>query len=69
MNEYTQPVTRTEVFDVSDWELNKERNFQLGKSHRKQGLPCASVNGAYLDGWYNPETEFYFITKHAAHLL
>lgn len=28
------------------------QQFRLGQSDRKQGLPCASANGRYLDGWY-----------------
>lgn len=69
MSEYSEPVTRTEHFHVTKAQLEKERRFQIGKRHRKQGLPCMSANGAYLDGWYNPEKDFYFITEHAAHLL
>lgn len=69
MKTYSAPVTTMEIFDISEAELNKERNFQLGKQHRKEGKPCASANGAYLDGWYNPEKDYYFIPKAAARLL
>lgn len=69
MKTYTQPITRNEVLTVSEGDLHRERNFQLGKSDRKRGKPCASANGAYLNGWYSPETDYYYITKHAAHLL
>lgn len=69
LHEYTQEVTRTEVFTVSEATLTKERNFQRGRAARKAGLPCYSANGAFLDGWYNPETPHYFITAAAAHLL
>ena len=67
--EYSQPVTRTEIFELSKDDLRKERQFQRGKTHRGKGLPCMSTNGAYLNGWYEPETEFYYIPKAAAHLL
>lgn len=69
MKTYTDTVERTEVFTVSDDELAKERLFQIGRTDRKTGKPCASANGAYLNGWYSPETEHYYITKAAAHLL
>jgi hypothetical protein len=69
MKEYTAQVTRNEVFSVSESTLEKERTFQKGKEDRKAGKPCASANGAYLNGWYAPDTDFYYITKEAAHLL
>lgn len=69
MKTYNQNVTRSEQFTVSEGTLNQERQFQLGKQDRKAGKPCASANGAYLNGWYNPETDYYYIPKAAAHLL
>ncbi len=69
LHEYKQPVTRFETFHVSDHDLQLERTFQAGKRDRLAGKPCASANGAYLNGWYNPKTPFYYITRHAAHLL
>lgn len=69
MKTYKQDVTRTEEFTISEAELNQERQFQLGRSDRKAGKPCASANGAYLNGWYSPDTEHYYIPAAAAHLL
>lgn len=69
MKTYSQNITRSEQFTVSEATLNQERQFQLGKKDRKKGKPCASANGAYLNGWYSPETDYYYITKAAAHLL
>lgn len=67
---YSEPVTRLEVFQVSEAELNLERLFQLGKAERKAGLPCKSANGAYLNGWYSTDEQpYYYITAHASHLL
>ncbi len=66
---YIESVTRTEVFTVSESDLRKEKAFQIGKNDRKNGLPCKSANGAYLNGWYNPDKDFYYITPAAAHLL
>lgn len=68
-NQYAMSITRMEIFEVSNATLQKERNFQIGKSHRKAGLPCMRTDGAYLNGWHSPETDYYYITKHAAHLL
>jgi len=28
------------------------QNYNLGRRDRLEGKPCASANGAYLDGWY-----------------
>jgi hypothetical protein len=69
MPTYHAPVTRMESFDVSDAELDRERVFQVGKADRKAGRPCCSANGAYLNGWYSPDKDYYYITAHAAHLL
>jgi hypothetical protein len=68
-NSFKQEVTRTEIFEVSDGDLNRERTFQKGKQDRIARLPCCSANGAYLNGWYNPEVECYYIPKAALHLL
>jgi hypothetical protein len=27
-------------------------NYEAGRRDRLKGKPCASANGAYLDGWY-----------------
>jgi hypothetical protein len=67
--EYTVEVTRTEIRSVSEADLERERIFQAGRADRKAGKPCASANGAYLNGWYNPDTLHYYITADAAHLL
>ena len=69
MKFYKSEATRIEELQVSEATLQKEAQFQLGKLHRKKGLPCMSANGAYLNGWYSPETDYYYITKEAAHLL
>ena len=69
MKTYNSPVTRIEELQVTEPTLQKEAQFQLGKLHRQKGLPCMSSNGAYLNGWYSPEKDFYYITKEAAHLL
>lgn len=67
---YIQPVTRMEEFEVSEHDLGMERTFQIGKADRKAGKPCASANGAYLNGWYSDESQrFYYIVEAAAHLL
>jgi len=29
--------------------------FRMGQQARKEGKPCSSANGHFLDGWYNPE--------------
>ncbi len=35
--------------------LNLYRQWYKGLMDRLGGLPCASTNGKYLDGWYSPE--------------
>lgn len=67
--EYPVEVTRTEIHSVSAGDLQRERIFQLGRADRKSGRPCASANGAYLNGWYSQELPHYYITAAAAHLL
>lgn len=67
--EYPVQVTRTQIFTVDDTLLNQERQFQKGKADRKSGNPCASSDGAYLEGWYHPDTAHYYIDPEAAHLL
>jgi hypothetical protein len=63
------PVVRLEVQTVTELDLHKERLFQLGKEDRLNKRPCRSAEGAYLNGYYNPETAFYYITAAFAHLL
>jgi hypothetical protein len=67
--EYSALVSRMEVFTVSKRELALETDFQHGKSDRLAGKPCASAGGAYLNGWYSPEVEFYYIPKAAAEIF
>lgn len=69
MPEFTEQVTRTEIFHVSEAVLNRERMFQKGKADRKAGQFCRSPNGAYVNGWNSPDTDYYYITASAAHLL
>ena len=68
-HEYTAPVTRMEVFEVSDRVLNQERIFRMGQADRKNRRPCASANGCYLNGYYNPELACYYVSKFALHLV
>jgi hypothetical protein len=42
--------------------LAKHEQFRKGQSDRKAGLPCASTNGKYLEGWYAPDKKAYYIT-------
>ncbi len=69
LHTYKKEVTRTEIFQISEAELNRERKFQKGKQDRLAGKPCAFTDGCYLDGWYNPQIELYFISKEAAQFL
>lgn len=69
MKEYTTIIEVKVVLSISDGQLNRERQFQKGKQDRKKGLCCMSNHGAYLEGWYNPDKNYYYITKDAAHLL
>ena len=67
--QYKQTVGRVETFSVTRRDIERERAFQQGKQDRKDGKPCASANGAYLNGWYSPDTDYYYIPAAAAHLL
>jgi hypothetical protein len=29
--------------------------FRMGQQARKDGKPCTSANGHFLDGWYSPD--------------
>jgi hypothetical protein len=66
---YSAEVTRTEIHSVTPRQIQLERTFRQGQADRKRGLPCRSANGAYLDGWYNPEKTCYFIPSAAIHLV
>jgi len=46
----------------SKHQLRKHANYENGRRDRKNNLPCKSANGAYINGWYNPEVPFYYIT-------
>ena len=36
----------------------KYARWYKGQRDRLTGLPCASANGLYLDGWYSPERDY-----------
>ncbi len=37
--------------------LLRVRNYRQGQLHRREGRGCLRANGAYLDGWYEPEKQ------------
>jgi hypothetical protein len=54
-----------EMFDdpnVTQGDLEREHSFQRGRDDRKEGKPASSANGAYLNGWYSPEKECYYVS-------
>ncbi len=58
-------VEITVEFPNSD-KIRKHNKFREGQNDRKSGNPCKSSNGAYLDGWYQPDKKAYFITEDQA---
>ena len=66
---YTTKVTITEECFVTELELDRERVFRRGQNDRINGLPCASDNGCYLNGWYNPTLAGYYVHADAQHLV
>ena len=66
---YETSVTRTEIHYVSDTDIKNERQFRLGQIDRRLGEPCKSTNGAYLNGWYSPCFDSYYVPADAVHLV
>jgi hypothetical protein len=69
MKEYKIEVTRTEIHSVSNLSLEQERMFRKGQQDRRLGNPCTSANGAYLNGFYDPEAKCYYVPETALHLV
>lgn len=62
-----------EVVDIieppDDYELTQHNLFRKGQEDRKNGKPCMSDNGQYIDGWYNPDKKAYYITEDQANVF
>lgn len=37
--------------------------FREGQADRRNGEPCKSANGAYLNGWYAPDEYAHYIPR------
>ena len=54
---YKEITVRVPIEKPNAYQLARVSKYRQGQHDRRNGKPCASANGAYLDGWYDPENE------------
>lgn len=62
---YKTEVTREEQVTVDGSAIAKHKQYVLGQTDRRAGLPMRSNNGAYMDGWHEPNNGPKFVTEEA----
>lgn len=56
-------LVSVQVDPPSRLEVARHLRYRRGQMDRKAGLPCASANGYYLEGWYRPDAGPYVLTQ------
>lgn len=56
-------LTSVQVDPPTRLEVARHLRYRKGQLDRKAGLPCASANGYYLRGWYEPDAGPYVLTR------